>query len=327
VTSLTIESGTAPTGCTPTTNRFGSQVFSNIALGQLNPILNEGIDAGSTNMFLQLSGLDDLTGLNDSSFTLDMITGSLDPAKGAWPGSNVYDWWFFADPVAPTPLNASVTDGGILAGPSDFTLPTSLGGAPLLLELLNGRLFATTGRNPAPNTPAPPPAQLASGLTVFQAIDASGGNTQGLCGNITAASLAQIPVPEALTTGASACAACTNSRVYTYCGSGQPVGPGCNSLLDVVVSGCKVPIFGCTVSATVATPRQPDVATPGSSALTPLTADSTGKVTVPSGDRDSYSSYFKLKLRREHFTGQKCSATSQCQPGQLCSTGGLCVAQ
>src|SRR5262249_32646480 len=133
----------------------------------------------------------------------------------------------------------------------------ALGGAPASLQMRSARVAGTI--NPPSNVPAPPPAQLAAGLTVLETITANG-TGQGLCGNVTVASLAQIPAPQTLCTGGnSACATCPGSNTYTYCGAGLPVTASCNSLLDVLVGGCGlIPIAGnCIVQGVNAT--QPDV--------------------------------------------------------------------
>ncbi|APR78590.1 Multiple EGF-like-domain protein 3 precursor [Minicystis rosea] len=324
MTSVSIQGTAAPAFCTPTTNRLGTQSLTSTALGQINTPLQDGITDGTTNILVQALGLDDLTGVADpNGLTIGVLSGTLDPAKGTWPSNNPIDWWFRAEQTTvnnmglPTGIltNGALAARNLTAGPSDINLTLLLAGSPALLRMRNSRVAATFNGTPAPNAPAPPPAQLAAGLTVFQTITASGAN-QGLCGNITVESLSQIPIPEVLTTGATACGACTGSKKYTYCGSGMPVGPNCNSLLDALVGGCKV--VACLVTAINA--QQPDVMGTDNDIDTLAVAGTLNKIPQASitGNDDAYSAYMKFDANRAHFTGTNCTATTDCQTGKTC---------
>jgi len=197
-------------------------------------------------------------------------------------------------------LLATLTARTLSAGPGLLKLPLAIGGAPSILSVSNAWLRASVNATPAPNTPAPPPTNLAPGLTVFQSLTGSGSG-QGICGNVTVESLAHIPVPASLASGASsACLSCSGSRTYTAC-SGSTVEPGCNSMLDVLIGGCKALL--CLVN--VVTPAQPDVPAPGSASVRPLSLGSGNA--VPSGqstgNEDAYSSYFKFDANRAHISG------------------------
>jgi hypothetical protein len=244
------------------------------------------------------------------------------------PGSPApIDWWFLADhtTVDSTGLPTGLVTNGALAarnltgGPSDVTLTLLLAGSPAPLEMRNTRIAATLNGMPAPNVPAPPPGQLAPGFTVFQTVTASG-TGQGLCGNITVESLAKIPVPETLAMGGNtACGACNGSHTYAYCGAGMPVGPNCNSLLDVLVGGCKVVL--CFVTAV--NPEQPDVPAMMGGNVQTLTLGAGNKVPTSQtiGNDDAYSAYLKFDANRAHLTGESCSTTADCQPGKTCNAG------
>jgi cysteine-rich repeat protein len=324
MTSLVIQATPAPAFCTPTTNRLGTQSFTSTFVGQVNPQLQTDIDSGFTNILTQMYGLDDLTGVADpSGLSIGFLSGTLDPAKGPWPGSSPIDWWFLADPTSVTAGVANDILGhgalaarALTAGPGDVNLSQVLGG---VLRMRSARIAAILNGSPAPNVPPPPPAQLAPGLTVFQTVTASG-TGQGLCGNITVESLSRVPIPPTLAQGGTtACGACAGSKQYTACG-GQPVGPNCNSLLDALVGGCK--IVSCLITAINAT--QPDVAgTDGD--IDTLTLGALNKVplTLTTGNDDAYSSYMKWNANRAHITGEACTATSDCQAGKTC-TGGVC---
>jgi cysteine-rich repeat protein len=311
MTDIVISAKTAPSGCMPATNFFGKSVLATTGRDNINSSLKDGISTGTTNIIIQALGLDDPTGVADPALTLGVISATTDPAKGAWPGTaanpvNPIDWWYLAAPsdvdasLLPTHIltNGKLSARNLTAGPSDTALTLILAGTPAPLNMRSAMVFATLDGTPAPNKPAPPPAQLASGFTAFQTTTGNNDGTQGLCGNITVESLAAIPIPEALTTTCVACA--SGSKAYTYCGAGNPVGPGCNSLLDAVVGGCKA-LF-CLVSAVNASPK-PDVAGSGPSTLT-LGAGNKVPVAQTNGNTNAYSAYMLFKGNRAHLTGK-----------------------
>jgi cysteine-rich repeat protein len=328
MTLLSIQGTTAPSFCTPTTNRFGTQSLTSTGLGQLNPSVQSDVANGRTNTFIQFLGLVDLSGAsNASGLSLGLLSGQPDGAKGAWPGNSPIDWWFLADhaTVGPTGAPTSVLGNGVIAssqltaGPGDVNLPLPLGGTAALLHVRSARLAATINATPAPDAPAPPPSQLAAGLTVFQTINADGPD-QGLCGNMTVESLAQTPIPHVLTTGNTACSAlCVGSHSYTECGANNPVGPGCNSWLDVLVGGCSVSAL-CVV---VVNPQQPDVA--AVTIVQPLTIGAGNKVPAAQSmnNNDAYSAYLKFNVNRVRITGESCAQTTDCQTGKTC-VGSIC---
>lgn len=311
MTQVAISGSMAFAGCTPTTNAFGRNVLTSTARDQLNPSLQTGIDAGTTNLIVQALGLADPTGASDpDGLQLGILSGVLDTSKpgAAWPATgNPIDWWFLVDktqvdgPGLPlSTLPATLTARTLRAGPADTMLQLLLSGVPAKLTMRNALIIANIDGNPAPNTPAPPPASLAAGFTHFQTVTATSTGMQGLCGNVTVESLAAIPIPESLTTGTGDCKAVNGSKAYTYCGANMPVGPNCNSLLDAIVGGCKVTFLNIT--AINASPV-PDVAGSGT---TPLTLGPGNKVPASqsTGNTNAYSAYFTFKANRAHFTGR-----------------------
>jgi cysteine-rich repeat protein len=309
MTTISVQSTTAPSFCAPAANTLG-HAFSTLALAQINSELQQSINNGVLNNLLQFSGLDDLTGGSaDSSLTIGFLPAVPDPSKGTWPGGAPLDYWFKVLPSSVDaqglPLNSlsgSVTTRTLSAGPGLLKLPIAIGGAPSTLAIANAKLSVTLDATPTPNPPAPPPAALAAGLKVFQSITGSG-TGQGICGNVTVESLSRIPVPASLASGAAnACEACTGSRAYTAC-AGNTVAPGCNSMLDLLVGGCRA--AQCLVAIVTAT--QPDVPATGSASVRPLSLDAGNA--VPSeqstGNADAYSSYFRFNANRAHITGQQ----------------------
>jgi cysteine-rich repeat protein len=324
LTTLRISTAAAPAACAHTRNQLGAHALTNTAVngafGQpgLNSTLDTDVSNGTLNVLLQALGLVDLNGVNDPTFQLGVMSGVPDPAAGTWPAAgNPIDWRFYVDhngvdtmglPTAQMP--ASITARALTSGPSTIIVPLALGGAPSNLTLFNTHAIGTVQMATAHPTY---PASLRATLTAFNTIN---GNTagQGLCGDISVGSLAQIPVPQLLTMGLTNC-----TQGYTYCGTGMPVSPTCNSLLDVLVSGCNVSIIGALVNAT-----QPDVnATGGTTGIVNLTVSATGHhvTNVAANMNEAYSSFFTFTANRAHASGEVCTMPSECQAGQtMCST-------
>jgi hypothetical protein len=288
----------SPNFCSPMTNQFGTALSSSAA-NSFNSSLQTDIDNGVLNTMLDFLGLDDLTGVSDSALDVGVVNGVLDPKKGAWSPPGAIDWWFLANAAdingSGIPLYklspSSIASRVLTGGPSTVIL--NYNGSPL--TMLGANLTAQIGTTTS--VPAPPPSALAAGLTAFETMSANGTGL-GLCGNITVGSLAAIPAPQELASGGSnACRSqCSNSLSYTYCGAGNPVGPSCNSLLDVLVGGCRVTIL----CITAITKKQPDVGVGGNPPNT-LTNGTNNKVTV-SQPNDAYSSYFRFNSKRAHIT-------------------------
>jgi cysteine-rich repeat protein len=302
LTSLTLQGTSAPAFCTPATNRLGAQAFTGTLTTLVGSQIQTAIAQASMNVMLRLIDLDDLTGASDANgLSLGVFTAATDPAKGAWPGSGTQDFWFRAygsgldgAGLPSDRLTATLLGHSLSAGPGVVHLPFSASGS---LTLRSARLKATLNESPAANVPPAPP-QLAPGLNVFQTVSASGAG-QGMCGNVTVDSLAHIPVPSELTAGATACGACSGSHAYTACAGGV-VNADCNSLLDVLVGGCKVACFIIAVNV-----QQPDVSGSDND-IDSLALGSNNKVpsTQSDGNDDGYSSYFKLDANRARVTGK-----------------------
>ncbi len=305
-------------------------------LGVLNSEVLSSLNQGSLNLMLDFRDLTDLTGQNDPSFSLGVLSGSLDPAHtGTW-SAGAMDWWFLAGPGTvdaqgvPTELlpGASITSGALSVDPTQISIP--FGGASIDLQAAHMR--ASIDSVPPPNVPAPPPSALASGLAVFRSMTATGAN-QGLCGNASLQSLAKMPLLKDFAPGgalacidSSAFSSCTTqptitSHAYVWCGEhcgnpgdsdydangcsscaadrcySNPVDAGCNSMLDAIVGGCVVNAPDCQEAII---PTQPDVGT-GGNPPAQLTAGANNKVT-PSVGTDAYSAYFTFTANRAHVT-------------------------
>jgi cysteine-rich repeat protein len=243
------------TDTTCTQNVLGASTFASTVQSQIASGLAAGVADGSTSILLRMLSLEDLTGTTDAAVGVGVLSGS--PVAGAgYDGTNDVDWWYTADP---TTIDANrnplaIMPGSIVAK----TLATGFGTATIGLNLFGGGVAPITmfrlvvrSTNGATSTPAvssgTPPGHLGSeqldpALVSYQT-SASG----SLCGKMSAASLAAIPVPVPFTTGTSACT--------------QGYSVGTNSLLDVVVGGCTVFIIPA-VHAT-----QPDAFDPAAPVL------------------------------------------------------------
>lgn len=312
ISKLDISTSPAPPFCVHGGNQFGGAIAS--IIGFVNQPLQKDIDQGKLNILLDFHCLTDLSGGDASGFDVGGLGGLPDPAN-PWQPSMPQDGSLLADASAVSAgiekyrlSPASITSHALLAGPSSIQLNLVLQGSPALLTFDDASISATVSATSS--LPGPPPASLDPSLLVFDSLTADGPK-QGLCGAITIASLAQVPVPGQLTAGVSQC-----YEGYTAC-PGNVVGPSCNSMLDVLVGGCSIGLAP-PLSTVVVKKTQPDV--PGSgSQVTPLVADpSNRKVSVPQGDTDSYSSYFTFRSQRAHISGQSCSDSADCQSGQMC---------
>lgn len=217
-----------------TANAIGGAIKS-VAQSQISTAINNAVGDGSLSVLLQAAGLADATGEN-GSFTLESYVGA--PVSTSSLG---LDAAFTASKTSLNPdltpkvsMPATSTSGAVAAGPGDLAFSLALAGAPVNINLSNARTKATVGASSAPGGHAAS-QHLDPSLETFATT--SGGQ---MCGNISAASLAGVPVPAQLTSGSTSCSQGYDSS---------------NSMLDVIVGGCTVFI----VTALGAT--QPDQAT------------------------------------------------------------------
>jgi cysteine-rich repeat protein len=271
-------------------NQLGAAIGSS-AQGTIGTSLTNGVTDGSITIELLALGLDDLSGTNDASLSLGILTGT--PVTGTnYNGTMDLDWWYTtaasvinAMRVPTTQTSASIAAKTLNSGPSDISITISLGGSPATLNMLAAKMRGNVGATSTPLTSTgTTPGHLASEhllptLTSFATMSAG-----QLCGNVTAGSLAQVPIPSALLSNCS-----------QYSAS--------NSLLDVIVGGCTVVIIPVIIA------KQPDKAR--GTTLYDFTLDSTRHVngcrikgtTTPAVlstclNDAAYSSYFKFTTDR-----------------------------
>jgi len=202
-----------------TSNAIGSAIKS-VAQSQISDALNSAVGDGSISILLAANNGTDPTGVN-GTFSLSSYVGApvtsgqlgLDSIFTASKSS------LAADLTPLVSMNASSASSALTAGPGNLAFSLALGGPPVDVSLSNAKMHATVGSASAPG------GHLASenldpSLKTFATLTAG-----QMCGDISAASLAAVPVPEQLTSGSTSC-----SQGYTQA----------NSMLDVIVGGCKV---------------------------------------------------------------------------------------
>jgi cysteine-rich repeat protein len=299
------------TDATCAANQLGAAIVGAIAQGQVQQSIDDNVADGSIAVDFKLLGLDDLSGTSDASVQLGIISGSPETQGGALPydGTAGLDWWHNVDlmtidanrdPLALLP--ASITAKVISAGPGDLDLAIDLAGSPAVLRMTSVLLTGTIGATSKPLTSnGGPPGHLASehidpALKSFSTIGQTTLNGAAkLCGNVSAQSLAQVPIPESLVGGGLL--ACSENYAAT------------NTMLDVFVSGCTVLFIQQIASKQ---PDKTDPAAPAAGAGGPYTLVANGQKSVSSCkdkngatvdlatclDAAAYSSFFKLATNR-----------------------------
>jgi cysteine-rich repeat protein len=237
--------------------------FTATAQGSLQTAINASVSDGSTSVLLYFRGLTDPAGVNNEpNLEIGLFNAAPESPTGAYSGSNDVDWWYAVDETeldtSQKPLSqlgGDITNGVLAAGPGSFLLSTYLA-TPVTMSFSSSVLAAPVGAASTPMTfvSGTDRGHLATEhldptLQSFASTGVGSPVTGSLCGNVSAESLAQAPVPASLQAGGGA-AACDQG--YT----------GANSLLDVVVFGCKT--LSGLVTAVNAT--QPDQSDPGVSA-------------------------------------------------------------
>jgi len=163
--------------------------------------------------------------------------------------------------IATSQVTAHISAKVLTTDPAEVVIMISLAGVPATLDMLNTKIIGNIGAASKPTisanggTPGHLPAEhLDPNLTSFAAV------TNGkLCGDVTAQSLANVPVPTALQSGQ-----------LTACSQGYTAS---NSLLDVLIGGCTV-FFTTQIKSM----SQPDGSRSGSDTFTFSASSSTKQV-------------------------------------------------
>ncbi|HUJ26980.1 MAG TPA: hypothetical protein VLW85_13230 [Myxococcales bacterium] len=266
--AVTMQFGTSAT-CAA--NALGGAIAS-AAQSQFQTSVTTSVANGSLTMAFKFMGLADLTGAGSQSFRLGALTGSpyAAPSGETYNGASDLDWWYATssadydgnrDPTQA--LDATLSGNKLSAGPGSMSLTLAFGGGPVALAASNVRIGATIGSSSAPTEASATPGHLPGehldpSLKSFASM--SGGS---FCGNLSALSMSKAMVPSALLSQA-ACQGITTS----------------NSLLDLMVAGCKISVIGLPV--TVITATQPDQVDAGAA---PAGAGGPYKLSLGSGSR------------------------------------------
>ncbi|MDI1476522.1 DUF4215 domain-containing protein [Polyangium sp. y55x31] len=308
-TWLQMQFGTEAPFCTA--NRLGSAI-SAAAQGQLQTSLDDGVKNGSISILFKTLGLSDLSGTADPTVEIGVITGGpVLPMGAMYDGTADLDWWYT---IAPLSIDANrnpidklpgfISANTLTAGPGKLSIGINFAGTPAALKMSNARLTASIGAVSTPLTSSGnTPGHLASehldpALQTYASTgQPNGGGAGKLCGNVSAISLDQVPVPAELAAGGTI--ACDQG--YT----------AQNSLLDVLVSGCTV--FGFVNVISTIQPDQADPNAPVAGAGGPYTLTTNAMTKAVNGCRDmnnqtvdlntclgaaAYSSFFKFATGR-----------------------------
>lgn len=253
VNKLVLMTTVAPAalGCSPATNALGTKAITNYA-GPVNSAIGASISDGSTSLLMYFAhGLDTATGTG-SDLQIGIFNATPIGVNVNYDGSNDGDWWYDIDngELGAAQQPTYIVGGYISAkvfhtpAPVSLVLRTDLG-APAELSMSTVRMLFQIGPSSTPMsyTGGDDRGHLASEnldptLQSFATTDGSL-TGEGLCGRISAASLAHTPVPAALLAGGN-----------TACSQGFTAA---NSYLDVIVTGCLFAGIIVVVKAT-----QPD---------------------------------------------------------------------
>jgi len=254
VNSLQLQFGTDTYA---TQNAFGG-AFAGVAQSSLQSSIDSSVADGSTSWLMEMPGLADLSGTSNTSFDTGIIDAT--PARPAgdpatYDGTSDLDWWYLPDnsELGPdgSPFNTvagTFSAATFSAGPGHVKLSLIIGGSPAQMAISSTRIQAVAGSSSALTTSSNgyPPGHLA-GEHLPSTLTSFGSMSSGkLAGHVSAGSLAAAPIPPSMAAGGPA--ACTEGYSST------------NTLLDVLVTGCKV--AGGLVLVTAVHPTQPDTVDP-----------------------------------------------------------------
>jgi hypothetical protein len=238
-------------------NAFGS-AFGGAAQSSIQNLIGGTVTSGATSLIFQMLGLSDLTGTNADSLGVGLVNGSpqIDAGNPAtYNGNSDLDWWYTpsasdidANGVPKLQLNGSIVSKGLTASGPQLAFepsPFGIGASNGPLNMSSVALSATVGSSSAPleSTNNFPPGHLPSEHIDPSSVTFATMSNGLLRGNLSAASLAQIPVPPSL-----AGTNCVQQFTAT------------NSLLDVLVSGCTY--LGIIQVIKITQPDQVDPAAP-----------------------------------------------------------------
>lgn len=293
LTRLALQPGAAPSWCDGA-NRLG-RAFGTTT-GPLNDTIASQITSNAMLLGLWLLDANVPPVQPDPELSVGVVgltTDTRSPVtastRDAW--FRVPAMWLFGSGPAYRFSPGRLRDELLRAGPANVTMPFLGTTLNLRAALLRARFGAES------STPNEPPLRIAEGLTTPNELLGSDAEV-GLCGEVTVASLARVPIPTFFTSGPGACSdSCAGSRAYVACPSGS-VTASCNSMLDLLVSGCAA---GGACAFPLVDAIQPDRGAGGGVPRVLVADEETGKVTVAEPN-DAYSAYFHFTGLRAHIT-------------------------
>jgi cysteine-rich repeat protein len=236
-------------------NQLGAAIVdTTTAQPDLQTALTNGIADGSVTIELAFNGLDDLTGTSSTApFSLGVLHATPTAGTG-YNGASDLDWWYPTDTASINAnrqatsvlMNGKFAASKLTTDPGTAILGLVLAGSPASLTMYNTVMTASVtaaATTPTVSSAGATPGHLASehlDPTLKSFPSMTGGK---LCGDISAGSLANVIMPDAL---------------ITNCSEGYTTS---NHLLDAIVHGCTktIVIFNITVIAAT----QPDGSTDG----------------------------------------------------------------
>jgi hypothetical protein len=269
INGLTLQFGTDTFA---TKNALGGAVASSVQ-PQLQAPISAGVASGATSLLFEMPGLTDLTGVNEPPFNIGVVNAApIIPTNNpaTYSGTSDLDWWYLPSPSdldknghPKNQMSASISAKVLTGGPGEIIFGSSPLSGSGYMEISSAFIKASVGNSSAPlrSTNNFPPGYLSSedldpSLVSFASMTAG-----KLKGNVSAASLASMPVSLSITT----------DQGYT----------STNSLLDVLVSGATY-LGGLIRLITPTQPDQVDPNAPMAGAGPPYTfsADASKKVTT-----------------------------------------------
>jgi hypothetical protein len=298
INGLTMQFGTSSFA---PANALGSAIAS-AGQSTVQNAISSQVTSGSLSLLLEMIGLADLTGTSAPTLSVGVVNGAPSIYAGnpaTYNGNSDLDWWYAPSPldldsngIPKVRMSGSIASHALTASaPAIDMHPSPLGSGDLHLSSVE--MVATTGASSAPleSTNNLPPGHLPAEKIPKKLVSFASMSSGQLRGNVAAVSLQATPVPAAL---------------ISKCNEGYTTA---NSLLDVLVNGCKA--FGFQV----VNPTQPDQVDPnlppvGAGGPYRLVVDASKVVSTcldknsasvplaPCLDTASYSAYFTFTTDR-----------------------------
>src|SRR3954454_6069288 len=148
VNSLTLQFGTDTYA---THNAFGG-AFGGVVQSSMQSALTSAVADGSITWLLEMPGLSDLSGTNNTPFAVGVFGGTPVQAAGnpaTYDGSSDLDWWYVPD-ASNQQLTANFTARTFNAGPGSLVLHIAFGGQPATLAMSSTQMQAHADDPSAP---------------------------------------------------------------------------------------------------------------------------------------------------------------------------------